>query len=262
MTTTATAGPGQRRRSGRQPRRDYLRTPTCRCCGCRTPGRAEVLGDRPGPERWEPVRGPRLFTAEVAGRYWSAWAILLSAVVFLIRENVPRGNPRPCPIPGPDPASAADPGRVHRKKNLRGRGVRYREDVPVEALGEPPSNKDRTSPGSTWKTLAGCIRGTRRRHRQQSDQQDPARRTGRRRRHRPAPGSGDAARASTGCRRRLRERSVAISSNLHPAGFDGRCPKRWPPRPSTGVDYAHVCQTSAESVRCPRPSPGKALRLT
>ena len=46
------------------------------------------------------------------------------------------------------------------------------------------------------------------------------------------------------------KRSVAISSNLHPAGFDELMPKTLA---TATVDrllhHAHVCQTSGESVR-------------
>ncbi|MGM9472060.1 ATP-binding protein [Pseudarthrobacter sp. YS3] len=46
------------------------------------------------------------------------------------------------------------------------------------------------------------------------------------------------------------KRSVAISSNLHPAGFDELMPKTFA---TATVDrllhHAHVCQTSGDSVR-------------
>jgi IstB-like ATP binding protein len=58
------------------------------------------------------------------------------------------------------------------------------------------------------------------------------------------------------CRHRLaarragRRRSVAVSSNLHPSGFDELMPKTLA---SATVDrlmhHAHVCQTSGDSIR-------------
>ena len=55
------------------------------------------------------------------------------------------------------------------------------------------------------------------------------------------------------------KRSVAISSNLHPAGFDELMPKTLA---TATVDrllhHAHVCQTTGESSACPRPSPDTA----
>ncbi|WP_454699212.1 ATP-binding protein [Arthrobacter humicola] len=54
------------------------------------------------------------------------------------------------------------------------------------------------------------------------------------------------------------KRSVAISSNLHPAGFDELMPKTLA---TATVDrllhHAHVCQTSGDSVRLTRPSQEK-----
>lgn len=52
------------------------------------------------------------------------------------------------------------------------------------------------------------------------------------------------------------KRSVAISSNLHPAGFDELMPKTLA---TATVDrllhHAHVCQTSGDSVRLTQASP-------
>ena len=54
------------------------------------------------------------------------------------------------------------------------------------------------------------------------------------------------------------KRSIALSSNLHPAGFDELMPKTLA---TATVDrllhHAHVCQTSGDSVRLTKPSPGK-----
>ena len=58
------------------------------------------------------------------------------------------------------------------------------------------------------------------------------------------------------------KRSVAISSNLHPAAFDELMPKTLATATAT-VDrllhHAHVCQTSVDSVRL-SPSPRRPRR--
>ncbi len=54
------------------------------------------------------------------------------------------------------------------------------------------------------------------------------------------------------------ERAIAISSNLHPAGFDELMPKTIA---TATVDrlmhHAHVCQTSGDSVRLSQALAGK-----
>ncbi len=54
------------------------------------------------------------------------------------------------------------------------------------------------------------------------------------------------------------KRSVAISSNLHPSGFDELMPKTLA---TATVDrllhHAHVCQTSGDSVRLTQHSPAE-----
>ena len=56
-------------------------------------------------------------------------------------------------------------------------------------------------------------------------------------------------------------RSVAISSNLHPSGFDELMPKTLA---TATVDrllhHAHLCQTSGESVRLSQALTGKGVR--
>jgi hypothetical protein len=98
-----------------------------------------------------------------------------------------------------------------------------------------------------------------RRHRHQSRRPDLAGRAGGDRRHRAAAGLPRR-------RRRLyrivdaayEKRSIALSSNLHPAGFDELMPKTLA---TATVDrllhHAHICQTSGDSMRLPRPSTAK-----
>src|SRR6476659_1546001 len=56
------------------------------------------------------------------------------------------------------------------------------------------------------------------------------------------------------------KRSIAISSNLHPAGFDELMPKTMA---TATVDrllhHAHVCQTSGESVRLSQAIAGQGV---
>ena len=56
------------------------------------------------------------------------------------------------------------------------------------------------------------------------------------------------------------KRSVAISSNLHPAGFDELMPKTLA---TATVDrllhHAHVCQTTGDSVRMTQAMAGKGV---
>ena len=54
------------------------------------------------------------------------------------------------------------------------------------------------------------------------------------------------------------KRSIALASNLHPAGFDELMPKTLA---TATVDrllhHAHICQTSGDSSASPKPSPAK-----
>jgi len=56
------------------------------------------------------------------------------------------------------------------------------------------------------------------------------------------------------------KRSIAVSSNLHPAGFDELMPKTLA---TATVDrllhHAHVCQTSGDSVRLTQALTGKGV---
>jgi len=58
------------------------------------------------------------------------------------------------------------------------------------------------------------------------------------------------------------KRSIAVFSNLHPAGFDALMRKTLA---TASVDrllhHAHVFQTSGELIRLTQPSPGKASSL-
>ena len=82
------------------------------------------------------------------------------------------------------------------------------------------------------------------------------------RRHRAAPRRTDAA---EGLYRLVdaayERRSVAVSSNLHPSGFDEIMPKTLA---TATVDWllhhAHLCQTSGESVRLSQALTGRGVK--
>jgi hypothetical protein len=50
------------------------------------------------------------------------------------------------------------------------------------------------------------------------------------------------------------KRSLAVSSNLHPAASTRSCPRRWPPRPSTG-SYTTPTSASPTASRSGSPKP-------
>ena len=53
-------------------------------------------------------------------------------------------------------------------------------------------------------------------------------------------------------------RSVAVTSNLHPSGFDTIMPQAWPPPPSTGSCTTPTsCSPTATPSASPKPSPAK-----
>nr|WP_305039319.1 MULTISPECIES: ATP-binding protein [unclassified Frankia] len=53
------------------------------------------------------------------------------------------------------------------------------------------------------------------------------------------------------------KRSVAVSSNLHPAGFDEIMPKTLAATVDRLLHHAHLCQTSGDSVRLAQALSGK-----
>lgn len=71
-------------------------------------------------------------------------------------------------------------------------------------------------------------------------------------------------RDSTGSRPAYEKRSIAFSSNLHPAGFDELMPKTLATATATAtvdrlLHHAHVCQTSGESVRLTQALAGQGV---
>jgi len=54
------------------------------------------------------------------------------------------------------------------------------------------------------------------------------------------------------------KRSIAISSNLHPAGFDELMPKTLATA-TVDLHHAHVCQTSGDSIRLTQVLAGKGV---
>jgi hypothetical protein len=215
-------------------------------------------------QRWEPAEVLKaLFAEEVAGRERSA----------LATRGPPPGSPpgRPSTPGSPSASSIPAPtqqalrtlewvtgGRTSWCAGRRGPGRRSCS----KPSASTPSSKASRSPGSPWKTSASCCAGT------APTTPSP----------RPSPGSCEptssssmtsgccpvAADAAEGLYRLVdaayEKRSIAISSNLHPSGFDELMPKTLA---TATVDrllhHAHVCQTSGDSVRLTQALAGQGV---
>ncbi len=205
-------------------------------------------------QRWEPVEVLRaLFRAEVTGRDRSALATRRARAAFPTGKTFDSWKPEACSIPAPTQQALRTLEWVHRKENLvvcgpSGTGKTFL----LEALGQQAVEQGLHVAWFTLEDLGGLIR----RHRADDTVSKAIGRVLR----------ADlvvvddigllavAADAAEGLYRLVdaayEKRSVAISSNLHPAGFDELMPKTLA---TATVDrllhHAHVCQTSGESVR-------------
>jgi hypothetical protein len=221
-----------------------------------------------GPgHRPSPTLGPRrslkaLLAEEVTGRERSALATRRTAAGFPTGKTFDAWQPRAPSIPAPTQqalrtlewvtaartSSSADPPGPGRRSCSKPSASR-------------PSRQGCASPGSPWKTSACCCAGTAPTTPSPKPSPGSCAPTGRRRRHRAAAGGPDAA---EGLYRLVdaayEKRSIAISSNLHPAGFDELMPKTLA---TATVDrllhHAHVCQTSGDSVRLTQALAGKGV---
>ena len=176
-------------------------------------------------------------------------------------------DPAASSIPRPDPAGAADPGMGQPQGEPRRlRALRHREDVlPRSARASRPSRPACAVAWFTLEDLGALMRA----HRADDTVSKAVARILR------AdlvviddigllPVGADAA---EGLYRIVdaayEKRSVAISSNLHPAGFDELMPKTLA---TATVDrllhHAHVCQTSGDSVRLTQALAGKGVTPT
>ena len=197
-------------------------------------------------QRWEPVEVLRaLFTAEVAGRDRSSLATRRARAAFPTGKTFHAWKPEASSIPAPTQQALRTLEWVHRKENLvvcgpSGTGKTFL----LEALGQLAVEQGLHVAWFTLEDLGGLIR----RHRADDT-------------------------VSKAISRILRAelvvvddiglspvRSVAISSNLHPAGFDELMPKTLA---TATVDrllhHAHVCQTSGESVRLSQAIAGQGV---
>jgi hypothetical protein len=180
------------------------------------------------------------------------------------REDLRRLAARSLLDPGTHPAGPTHPGMGPPPREPRRlRALRDRQDVPARSP-RPAGRRARAarSPGSPSKTSACCCAAT------APTTPSP----------RPSPGScaptssssttsgcsPSAADAAEGLYRLVdaayEKRSIAISSNLHPSGFDELMPKTLA---TATVDrllhHAHVCQTSGDSVRLTQALAGQGV---
>ena len=205
-------------------------------------------------QRWEPVEVLRaLFTEESAGRERSALATRRAAAGFPTGKTFQAWSPEASSIPAPTQQALRTLEWVHRRENLvvcgpSGTGKTFL----LEALGQHAIEQGLRVAWFTLEDLGGLLR----RHRADDTVTRAIARILR------AdlvvvddigllPVSQDAA---EGLYRLVdaayEKRSVAVSSNLHPASFDELMPKTLA---TATVDrllhHAHVAQTSGESVR-------------
>jgi DNA replication protein DnaC len=215
-------------------------------------------------QRWEPVEVLRaLFQAEVTGRDRSALATRRARAGFPTGKTFQAWKPDACSIPPPTQQALRTLEWVHRKENLvvcgpSGTGKTFL----LEALGQQAVEQGLHVAWFTLEDLGGLIR----RHRADDTVSKAISRVLR----------ADlvvvddigllavAPDAAEGLYRLVdaayEKRSVAISSNLHPAGFDELMPKTLA---TATVDrllhHAHVCQTSGESIRLSQAVAGQGV---
>jgi len=205
-------------------------------------------------QRWEPVEVLRaLFTQEAVGRERSALATRRAAAGFPTGKTFEAWSPQASSIPAPTQQALRTLEWVHRRENLvvcgpSGTGKTFL----LEALGQHAVEQGLRVAWFTLEDLGVLLR----RHRADDTVTKAIARVLR------AdlvvvddigllPVSQDAA---EGLYRLVdaayEKRSVALSSNLHPAAFDELMPKTLA---TATVDrllhHAHVCQTSGDSVR-------------
>ena len=216
-------------------------------------------------QRWEPLEVLRaLLTEEAAGRERSALATRRAAAAFPTGKTFQAWQPEASSIPAPTQQALRTLEWVHRRENLvvcgpSGTGKTFL----LEALGQHAVEQGLRVAWFTLEDLGVLLR----RHRADDTVTKAIARVLR------AdlvvvddvgllPVAADAAE----CLYRLvdaayEKRSIAMSSNLHPAAFDELMPKTLA---TATVDrllhHAHVCQTSGDSVRLSQALSGKGVR--
>jgi len=215
-------------------------------------------------QRWEPLEVLRaLLAEEAAGRDRAALATRRAAAGFPTGKTFDAWDPALSSIPAPTQQAFRTLEWIHRKENLvvcgpSGTGKTFL----LEALGQQAVEEGLKVSWFTLEDLGALLR----RHRADDTVTKAIARVLR------AdliivddigllPVATDAA---EGLYRLVdaayEKRSVAISSNLHPAGFDELMPKTIA---TATVDrllhHAHVCQTSGESVRLSQALSGRGV---
>jgi DNA replication protein DnaC len=215
-------------------------------------------------QRWEPGEVLRaLLTAEAAGRERSALATRRAAAAFPTGKTFDAWQPEASSIPAPTQHALRTLEWLHRRENLvvcgpSGTGKTFL----LEALGQHAVEQGLKVPWFALEALGALLR----RHRADDTVAKALARVLR------AdlivvddigllPVSPDAA---EGLYRLVdaayEKRSIAVSSNLHPAAFDELMPKTLA---TATVDrllhHAHVCQTSGDSVRLSQALNGKGV---
>ncbi|MCA1783884.1 MAG: IS21-like element helper ATPase IstB [Gemmatimonadales bacterium] len=215
-------------------------------------------------QRWEPVEVLKaLFAAEAAGRERSALATRRAAAAFPTGKTFEAWNPEASSIPAPTQQALRTLEWVRRRENLvvcgpSGTGKTFL----LEALGQQAVEQGLKVAWFTLEDLGILLR----RHRADDTVTKAIARVLR------AdlvvvddigllPVAQDAA---EGLYRLVdaayEKRSIALSSNLHPAAFDELMPKTLA---TATVDrllhHAHVCQTTGESVRLSQALAGQGV---
>lgn len=215
-------------------------------------------------QRWEPAEVLRaLLTAEVAGRDRSALATRRACAGFPTGKTFHAWNPELSSIPAPTQQALRTLEWVHRKENLvvagpSGTGKTFL----LEALGDLAVEQGMQVAWFTLEGLGALVR----RHRADDTVAKAITRILRA----EIVVIDDigllavSADAAEGFYRLVdaayEKRSVAISSNLHPAAFDELMPKTLA---TATVDrllhHAHICQTSGESIRLTQATTGRGV---
>jgi len=230
------------------------------CAGCRTsaPTPPDVITTAKA-QRWGPAEVLRaLFGEETAGRDCAALATRRSTAGFPTGRTSEVWDEAASSVPAPTQRAPRTPQWVHRKENLvvcgpSGTGKTFLLEglkvfwFTLEDVGA--LLRRHRADGTVAKAVARLLRAG-------LVIDDIGRDIG------LLPIASDAA---EGLYRLVdpayETRSVAISSNLHPAGFGDLLPKTIAPatidRP---LHHAHVCQTSGESVRLSQALTGRGVK--
>jgi DNA replication protein DnaC len=215
-------------------------------------------------QRWEPAEVLRvLLTEEVAGRDRSSTATRLAAAGFPTGKTFDVWDPTLSSIPAPTQAALRTLEWVARRENLvvcgpSGTG----KTMFLEALGHDAVNSGRRVAWFSLETLGILVR----RHRADDS---VTRAIGRILRADLIVVDdigllGVTADAAEGLYRLVdaayEKRSIALSSNLHPSGFDEIMPKTLA---GATVDrllhHAHLCNTTGDSIRLAQATTGKGV---